>query len=587
MLTQLTIKNFAIIDELEINFKNSLSVITGETGAGKSIIFEALDFLLGSRVTTDIIKNSTNKALVEGIFGLKKTTVLQDWFLENGFDFSNELIISRELSNQGSKVRINGSLANVSHLVFLKLHLTNIHEQSEHLELLKTENQLSIIDNYGNINHKKILEEYRNAFEEYKTLKLKLNNHRESSKELIKKIGYLKHEINEIKSADIKDQNEENELLAKREALLNKKELIDNANLINEIINHNDSGSGSTYHSESLQSKLVQVKKLLINSNEHDKEFKPYIELIEDIILQMKDLSHFANDYLNNFTSDDLLQEIEERLDLFYKLKKKYGISILEIKDYYNRIQKELKELEENTISEDNLQKSFNKKEQEINILSEKLTKSREHLVSNFVNGLHEELITLGFNKNGETSHPIIVIEFTPCDLSLSGKEQIQFLFSSNPDEPPKPLLKVASGGELSRIMLGIKSVICNNSLESSLAMLFDEIDMGVSGEIASNVAKKLYKISRSNQAICITHQPIIVAMADTHYVIEKNITAGVTQVLVKEISNNERANALAILLTPEKRLKDGITEDAKQFAKSLLENAKQFKEKKSMLKLS
>ena len=214
------------------------------------------------------------------------------------------------------------------------------------------------------------------------------------------------------------------------------------------------------------------------------------------------------------------------------------------------------------------------------------MTKSREIFAQEFVDKINAELQTLGFG-GVEACHgkPLLLVEFTPCGLSQNGKEQIQFVFTANPHELPKPLLKAASGGELSTIMLAIKSIACKGAACNTPTMIFDEIDMGVSGEIASSVAKKLYKISRQNQVLCITHQPIICAMADTHVVIEKNIIDEVTHVTISEVLQNEKAEALATLLTPDKKRKDGITEDAKLFARSLLENAKHIKEKELVLK--
>ena len=577
MLSGLVINNFAIIDHLEINFENGLTVLTGETGAGKSIIVDALDFLLGSRVSTDVIKTGTNKAIVEGMFfvGASHDLPLQNWFEKNGFDLSEQIIISRELSNQGSKVRINGSLANVSHLLFLREHLIDIHEQSEHIDLLKIEKQLEILDSFGDSSHKRLIDDYKKTFEEYQTVKNKLNTYLESSSELNKKIDFLKYAVNEIRSATIKNPDEENILQEKREILLNKKELAENTNLIYEIIN----GDGQN----NLLFNMSQIKKLLAKSNDYDKSFESYLESIEESISQIKDLSSFANDYLEDIdTSENTLEQIEERLELFYNLKKKYGKTLVEIQEYFQKIQKELNDAVE-VIHELPLQEqSVKEKGKEINNLAEKLTRSREKIVQDFVNKINEELETLGFNGVGAyCSKPLLVVEFTVCDLCLTGKEQIQFLFSANPDEPPKPLLKVASGGELSRIVLAIKSTICRDIARNvSTTMLFDEIDVGVSGEIAASVAKKLYKISKQNQVICITHQPIICAMADSHFVIEKNTSDGTTQVSIKEVMSNNRTEALATLLTPEKKLKEGITEDAKQFAKSLLENAKKIKEK-------
>ena len=571
MLTQLTITNFAIIDQIDFIVKNNFIVLTGETGAGKSIIADAVDFLFGSRTNSDQIKTGANKAQVEGSFLISND--LKSWLEKNGFENSennNTLIVSRELTSQGSKARINGSLANVSHLLFLRRYIIDIHEQSEHIELLKLEKQLEILDNFGDSLHEKLVDDYKKSFEDYNLIKSRLNNHLNNSAQLTKKQNMLEFEIQEIKSAQLNDINEEENLLAKREILLNKKNLIENTSLIYEII----SGEGQN----NLIYNLSQIKKLLANSSEFDKSFEPNLETIETIISEIKELSSFANSYSGSVDCNEgALDEFEDRLDLFYDLKRKYGKTLVDILEYYEKIQIELKGLKSINISQEELEESFKQKGKEINILAEKLTKSREKITENFVNKINEELQTLGFK------HALFVIEFTECELSRNGKEQIQFLFTANPDELPKPLLKVASGGELSRIMLAIKSIICRGVLQYARTMIFDEIDMGVSGEIASSVAKKLYKISRQNQVLCITHQPILCAMADTHFLIEKNIIDGITHVTVREVPQSEKAEALATLLTPDKKRKDGITEDAKMFAKSLLENAKNIKEKELM----
>ena len=571
MLTQLTITNFAIIDYLEINFKDGLIVLTGETGAGKSVIVNALDFLFTQRASTDLVKSTANKAQVEGSFLMPEK--IRPYLEKNGFDCNSTLIISREITQQGSKARINGSIASVSHLLFLKDYLLDIHEQSEHIELLKTEKQLEILDNFGDTEHKKVTSDYKKTFFEYQALKNKLNNYLQNKEKIEKEVDYLKFQINEIKQANIKDLNEEEELNSKREILLNKKELLENSNLIYESIN-NDDGVLKT---------ISLIKKLISKSSEYDQSFEPYSGTIENISEEIKDLSSFVNNYRENINQDEnSLAEIEERLDLFHDLKRKYGKSLADIQEYLHKIESELNNVE--TLRATSLEQSFKTKEKEINDLATQLTKSREKITKEFVDKINEELHTLGFKD------VLFVIEFLDCELSINGKEQIQFLFTANPDEPPKPLLKVASGGELSRIMLAIKSITGKGLINQTLinqtpTMIFDEIDMGVSGEIASSVAKKLFKISRANQLICITHQPIICAMADSHFVIEKKIVgAGLkpafTQVTIREITKDEKAEALANLLTPENKQKEGITEDAKVFARSLIENAKRIKEK-------
>ncbi len=569
MLTQLTITNFAIIDQIELSFKDNFIVLTGETGAGKSIIADAIDFLFGSRTSSDQIKTGTTKTQVEGSFLISND--LSSWLEKNGFENpenKNILTVSRELTTQGSKARINGSLTNVAHLLYLRKHLIDIHEQSEHVELLNLEKQLDILDSYGDKPHEKLLNDYKNCFEEYQLTKSRLNSVLQDSEALSKKQSQLEFEIEEIKSAQINILDEEENLLAKREILLNKKDLVENTGAIYEIIN------GEEQHN--LIFNLSQIKKLISNSNEFDKSFEPYLETIETVISEVKELSSFVNSYAGSIDcNEDELEEIENRLDLFYDLKRKYGKTMIDIQEYYKQIQQEYKELKSTNVSQDELEKIFKQKEKEINSLAERLTKSREKITEGFVNKVNEELQTLGFK------HALLIIEFTECLISENGKEQIQFLFTANPDEPPKPLLKVASGGELSRIMLAIKSTTCRDeAMSHSKTMIFDEIDMGVSGEIASSVAKKLYKISKNNQVICITHQPILAAMADSHFVIEKNVNDGMTFVRIKEILQNEKAEALATLLTPDNKRKDGITEEAKRFAKSLLENADTIKGK-------
>lgn len=572
MLIQLTINNFAIVDNLEINFKicNGLIVLTGETGAGKSIIVDALDFLLGARASQDLIKSGTEKSIVEAQFFLEKHQIndLQHWFCDNGIDFPSDsnIYISRELTFQGSRAKINGSLANVTQLMFLRSILLNIHWQSEHMELLKPEKQVEILDNFGGKSHLDLVSAYRICFEEYEKLKADLIYSKDRSVSLDREIEFLGYEINEIKNARVNNVNEDKELQSKREILLNKRELLENANLIYELTTGEDPNN--------ILGLLFQVKKLLSRSSTHDESFKEYLLSVENLISEAKELASFVNNYSSKVdTGVHNLEEIEERLDLLTTIKKKYGDSLENVKEHFIETQKKLAELENFDSSCEHLEKTFKEKELKLNLFAEKLTLSREEIAKEFVNKINDELQTLGFRN------VIFVVEFINCNLFSSGKEKINFLFTANPDEQPKPLLKVASGGELSRIMLAVKSIVCRGVSQYPSTMLFDEIDIGVSGEIASSVARKLYKISRYNQIICITHQPIIAAMADYHFVVEKKVNNGLTNIALKELSHSEKPEALANLLAPEKRLKD-ITNDAKQYANSLLENAKKMKKR-------
>ncbi|MBI3307959.1 MAG: hypothetical protein HYZ79_01130 [Candidatus Melainabacteria bacterium] len=440
--------------------------------------------------------------------------------------------------------------------------------------MLKIEKQIEIFDSFGDISHQKLLSSYRNLFEEFTIIKNRLNSLTESSEEIAKKMDFLKFQINEIKEANISDLKEEETLLEQRKKLLNSKELYDNASKINELI------SGENPYN--LTKLLTEIKKLIASSSSFDILFEPYKEVIESASDSMKDLSSFTSSYTETIQEPgENLDETEDRLDTFYRLKKKYGNTLKDIKGSLEKMEDELTTYTDPRKSKESLEKEYKQREEEINLLADKLTRSREKLAQEFVNKVNEELLTLGFkSKNSSSNFPLFVVEFLDCPLSKCGKEQIQFLFTANPDEEPKPLLKVASGGELSRIMLAIKSLVGSFGFINTKTMVLDEIDIGISGEIASSVAKKLYKISRSNQVICITHQPIVAAMADEHFEVIKEIEDGTTFVNIRQLANDERWNALVSLLAPELKSKE-ISHDAKQYAKSLLDNANKIKNKK------
>lgn len=566
MLKELTIVNFAIIDKLEITFNKGLTVITGETGAGKSIILDAISFLFGARSSADLIKNGEQKAIVEGIFEVNKDLFekLKPWFNENELDCSSNTIqLSRELSSSGSKARINGSLVNVSHLAFLSSYLIDRHEQSEHLGLLNEEKQLEILDSFGNETHKSLVGNFKTEYSEYIATRNKFEKIKIQSGDKEKKIELLEFQISEIKNAQIKDPLEEEILLERRKKLLHKKELIENASSVIELLNGNED------HPSALSS-LSQIKKVLSNTSKFDNRFSKYATDTEESINSLKDLSEFLSNYLDTIsTSDNNLEEIEDRLDLFYKLKKKYGDSLEEISISYNNYIKELNNLKHGELSLESIKNEFEQKEKSVNIFGGKLTKSRTTLGEIYSKKIKDELLTLGFkNVNFQ-------IRIQKDILTEAGFDKAAFLFTSNPDEPLKEIEKVVSGGELSRIMLAIKSlstVSGNNPL-----IIFDEIDSGVSGEVALSIAHKLYKISLSNQLLCITHQPIIAAMADEHLLITKEYVENKTIVKVKKVKQDEKESALAMLLSGDNNTNE-ISLNAKKYAKSLIENAEKIK---------
>lgn len=564
MLTQITISNFAIIDELEINLNSGLIVLTGETGAGKSIILDALDFLLGSRSNSDFIKAGKAKAKVEGCFNLESSIscLVTNWLKENDFyeEDSNQIIISRELTPQGSKARINGTICNISHLTFLRNYFLDLHEQSEHIELLKESKQLDVIDNYGSKEISNHLSKYKEKYIQLQEIKSHLNKKTEDIKDISSKLEILNHQISEIEEASIIDITEDVKLEEKRELIVNKRELIESASNIYELINGECEAS--------TLSTITKAKKLINSCSDYDESFCKHSEKIESIIEELKEISSFTNDYAESLAdSNDNLDEIEDRLNLLYKLKKKYGNSLEEIVSSYESAKKELSNLENSNLSKEELESKYLKLEEESKSLAKSLSALRIKYSNHLSNKVSKELSALGFNKVS------FKVDITSKELSDSGADTVQFLFSSNPDEPLKPISKVVSGGELSRIMLAVKS-ICGKDYGT---LIFDEIDSGISGEVASSVARKLYTISRNNQVICITHQPIIAAMADEHFVVKKKVDSGSTVVEINQIDAGNKEDALATLLSPEKVDKE-VKNNAKQYAKSLIDNAEKIK---------
>lgn len=543
MIEEIRIKDFVIIDKLTVSLKRGFNVLTGETGAGKSIIVDALGTLLKEKVSpTDFIRHGKNEAVIE--------IVLSDEFSQ---DEEGLYIVRRILSNQGkSRAYINDSACTVQSLAKFLNQYINIHGQHEHTSLLKRENHLVLFDNMAGLTkevsiYRELYERLRDLNEEVEKLKKEV----EGSKQILE---LYRFQLDEIKKAQLNDE-EEKILYEKRQILRNIMKLKELAEEAFYIL-YSDRNS--------VQSALSKVRANLDTISKMDSkalEIKGFIENayvhLEEAIIALRRLkeSYEADPYS--------LERIEERLNLIEKLKVKYGSTVKDILEYAKKIENSINSI--STTDEHLKEKERQLKElnQEVFSLAERISKMRREKAVEIEREIIEELKFLGF------SNPKFEIIISSTHLGSNGIDDLEFYFSANPDEPAKPLKKVASGGELSRLMLALKCVELKLAKEKlkSLALIFDEIDAGIGGKVAENVGKRLKELSSHHQVLCITHLPQIAIFADYHLKVDKVVSDNKTRVTVSELSDESRKEEIARMLSGR------ITETALYHAEELLES--------------
>ncbi len=513
MLQEISIKNFAIIDTIAMQFDQGMSILTGETGAGKSIIIDAMNLLLGSRAQTSFVRHGADKAEIEGLFFYQDSPEIATQLEALGFENTGELILRREIfANGRSSCRINGVLTPLSNLQAISSYLVDIHGQHDHQELMSPAHHLAMLDEFGDKKFRKIKQDYAQKFSDYKTLRQKLVTLKKNQAEFAQRIDILKFQIDEIASAEID--------LKSDEGIYQRRDLLTHANHIAEHLN-------AAYYSldddASDYSSLSMVRNAM-NELESASQFDApsYAKLSEKIAEAYYLLEDAAADLEKRI--DDLefnpseLAMIEDRISVLTTLKKKYGPELTDVLAYLTNCQKELEALTGDENSSENLEASFKAAEKSLLISAQALSEARAIIADKLAKDVKGELADLYMAKADFKVH------FEPAKFSINGNQHVEFFIQTNPGEGFKPLAKTASGGEMSRIMLAIKSSFARR--ENKTAIVFDEVDTGVSGRVAQAIANKIYKISQSGQVLCISHLPQVVAIADTQYHIEKN-TAG------------------------------------------------------------
>ncbi|MGI5850957.1 MAG: DNA repair protein RecN [Caldicoprobacterales bacterium] len=546
MLMHLSVKNIALIDEINLDFDKGFNIMTGETGAGKSIIIDAVNLILGERADRDLIQTGKKYALVEAIFDIGNQTGIGDILCKLGIEMESDgtLLLMRELTSNGRNIcRINGRIVTLSTLRKVGKYLIDIHGQHQHQSLLNVEQHQELLDMLGGDDTLKARGEVETIYNSWKEIQRRIKRLSGIGTDGERRKDLLIYQINEIESANLRD-GEEEELNHERAVLVNSEKII---HIINSV--YQNFYTGSNIHpsvtdliGEAL-SGLNQIAGIEPKLDGINEKIESLSYLIEDIVLEIRN-------YKEGFEYNPLrLDVIEKRLEIIRTLKRKYGADIPEVLGYLNGIKKELEELEN---SQEQLEELRKEEEKILGILIEAsnlLSKRRKATTEFFEKQLLTQLSELGMEKsNFHVNMDSIVNEGDTINLvdriTPSGYDRIEFLISTNPGEPVKPLSKIVSGGEMSRIMLAFKTILAQ--VDDIPTLIFDEIDVGISGRIAHVIGEKMGSISRTRQVICVTHLPQIAAMADVHYKVQKEVVAGHTRTTVRRLDEAGRQEEIA-----------------------------------------
>jgi len=559
MIKTLFIKNFALIDKLEISFDKRLNILTGETGSGKSLIIGAIDLAFGARASKDQVKTGKNKAYIELTLNPNNDFPLEI-LEENGIELTeeNSIIISREITSSSTKSRINGVLVSQNYIQGLRKYFLDIHTQNESYNYVNPTLRIELLDNCGQEVYGRILKDYRESFNNLKKTQKELEDLRTAAQEHSQKIDFLKFQIDEIKKTNIDDASEYNELINERSVLLNAEDLKNLAYSSYNLLYGED---------ESITDVLANIENKLIKACEFDEKLLGFTEIISSNAINLKEVSSELRNYSENLeTNPQKLHEVEGRIEILYGIKKKYGP---ELSDALEKLAGFEAELEKINFSDEKIIKLsvlVEDLEKNTRNLAENLSESRKKLADKLSGMVQDELRKLEMQK---VRFCVFVEDLK--ELTQKGIDSVEFLISPNIGEPLKPLVKIASGGEISRVMLAIKSIFARSDKVNTV--IFDEIDSGISGKASQAVAEAFARLAESHQILCITHQSIIAAMADRHIYIQKAQDNAATSVSAEILDKEARLTAISALAS-------GLTkdEDVLNFAQKLLNQAENCK---------
>lgn len=551
MIKQILIKDYILIDELLVEFDNGLNVITGETGAGKSIMLNAIDLVFAPRVSKEVIKSGSNKASIELVLSYNKNDLTQ-LFEENGIDsFGDEIVISKEITQNTVRSRVNGTLVNQDFIRVLKDKFVDIHSQNQTYAFLQPKFHIHLLDSYAKDVYGNILDEYRSQYGHYKNLCSELEKFKSLASATENQMEFLKFQINEIEEAQINDVNE-------YENLKNELNILQNVEKLREL-------TGASYwalteNENSVLNVIGTVKTNISKAVLMDENLGSVEQNLINASDALSEVSSALRDYSQNLDGDEeKLNVIQERVFLLDKLRRKYGSSLSDVMQTYQNLKNEYEEIEYSTLNIEELEEKIASVLVELEAKAAAISEKRNYYAEVLASLLAEKLERL------ELPRVRFGIEVVPAELNSNGKDKVEFLISTNVSEDLKPLVKVASGGEISRVMLAIKTIFAQN--DDIDTVIFDEIDTGISGKTAQSVSDEIVELSQYRQIIMITHQAIIASKASKYFYVTKTQDYDATQVGVYVLTDENRLKALAELAGGD------INEQSMEFARALVEN--------------
>lgn len=560
MLNEISIRNFAIIEALSVSFEKGLTVLTGETGAGKSIIIDAIHLLAGGRGSAEFVRHGEDKAEIEGLFildDLKHPCYKRS--AEFGIEIEDGMIVlRRDISKTGKSVcRVNGKLVTISVLREIGSSLIDIHGQHEHQELMDETFHLPLLDQFGGSKLSAALTEYQDIYRLYESTLKKLKNLSENEQQMAHRLDLIQFQLDEIQSAQLK-LNEDEDLIEEKRKLSNFERIFDSL----------QSGYNGLQGEQKGLDWIGMVMGYINDAAELDPAYKEIAENVANSFYLLEDAARSLRNEMDFMEYDpQRLNEIESRLNEINGLKRKYGKTVEEVLEYAAQIEEEIETLLNKETHIDKLQKEVAALKKDLLVEGEELSKLRRKSALKLTKLIHKELKELYMEKT-----VFEVRFFSDSEVFLkNGIDRAEFYISTNPGEPLKPLSKIASGGELSRIMLALKSIFSKHQGVTSI--IFDEVDTGVSGRVAQAIAEKIHHVSVDSQVLCISHLPQVAAMADTHLFIAKNTKDGRTKTTVKPLTEDEKIKEIGRMISGVE-----ITDLTKEHAKELLHLANQLK---------
>ncbi|MGM8139900.1 DNA repair protein RecN [Enterococcus italicus] len=553
MLVEMTIENFAIIESLTLSFHEGMTTLTGETGAGKSIIIDALGLLAGSRASVDVIRQGADRCHLEGVFDWPKNpqffALMQELLVNQEEDY---LVVQRDIALNGKSIcRVNGHVMTLANLKRIGRFMVDIQGQNEHQSLLQADQHQRLLDEFGGSDFQLALTEYKVLYKEWQTLAKTVLSRKKNEQSYVQRLDMLRYQVDEIEQAELVSGEEES-LSEERDKLLNFQKIVDAFASVHQLLSTDDHG-------------VLDNVSLAANELESvasfGKEYELLSESLTTVYYQLQDVAADLSRQMDLLEFDEQrLHQIEDRLEIIHQLKRKYGESVEFILAYYEKISLELLETAQSDGQLDQLESLLKEKEEQVAKKAAILHENRKEIAHRLEKAIMNELRELYME------HTQFAVRFETLTQGYNefGKDDVLFYLSANPGEPLRPLEKVASGGEISRILLALKTVFSTSQELTSI--VFDEVDTGVSGRVAQAIAEKISQISRRSQVLCITHLPQVAAFADFQYFISKTVQNNRTKTTVVELTKEERVEEIARMLAGAE-----VTTLTKEHAKELL----------------